>query len=121
MLGLQVQESKFKSDNCINMQILITNNKRFQSLTVKSALLNHDAIYALHNNKSFSPVTFIKCLYSCKSKLINKNKDNNKFFNHVTLTKRLYSCRNKHISKNSKNCDSKSETPIVLPATSTKR
>lgn len=99
------------------MQILTTNNKRFQITITKIALSN---IYRLNNSKYFSFVTFTKHLYSCKSKRINKNKDNNKRFVLVTSTKRLSDFKNKHISKNNKKSNSKSQTATLPPAISTK-
>lgn len=87
------------------MHMLITNNEEFQITIAKSALSNDDTIYALENSDFFSPVTFIKCLHSCRSKLINKNNDNKKPFSPVILTKRLCSCRNKYVSKDSKDSD----------------
>lgn len=100
--------------------MLITNNEGFQITTAKSMPLNNGVIYALENIEFFSPVIFIKYLYSCKSKHINKNKDNNKLFNPIILTKCLYGCRNKHIGKNSKNLDLKSQSTTALSAVSTK-
>lgn len=41
------------------MQMLITNNKGFQTTIAKSALWNDGAIYTLDNNEYFSPVTSI--------------------------------------------------------------
>lgn len=106
--GLPIQEGKFKSDNCISIQMLTTKNEEFQIMTVKSALSNDGAIYTLDNTKLFSLVTFTKRLRNCRSKRNNEYKDDNKLFGCVTLTKRLHVCGNKHISKNIKDNDSKS-------------
>lgn len=54
------------------MQILIINNKKLQTIITKSLLLNNIAINILDNNKSFSPIIFIKYLHSCKNKYIAK-------------------------------------------------
>lgn len=99
MPGLPTYKGKFKFDNYISMQMLITNNKEFQTMIVKSVPSNDNTTYALDNSESFSPITSTKRLRSCKSKRINKNKNDNKFFNPITLTKRLHDYENKHFSK----------------------
>ena len=89
MPGFPAQEGKFKSNNCISMQMLTTNNKRFQTTTAKNAPSNDGATYVLENSESFSPIPSTKRLRSCKSRCINEDKDNNKLFGSVTLTKHL--------------------------------
>lgn len=121
MPGFLVYKNKFKSDNCISMQMLITNNERFQTTIAKSVPSNNSAIYALDNNEFFSLITSSKYLYSCRSKYINKNKNDNKLFSFITLTKHLCNCENKYISKNIKDSDSMSQIATVLSAASTKR
>lgn len=106
MPGFSAQEGKFKSDNYISMQILTTNNERFQITTAKSTPSNNGTTYALENSEPFSSVTVTQRLRSYKSKCINENKDDNKLFDPGTSTKYLRGCGNKHIGKNSKKNDS---------------
>lgn len=108
MPGLLAQKSKFKSDNYISMQMLITNNEGFQTTPAKSTPSNNGAIYALDNNKFFSHVTSTKHLCSCRSKHINNDKDNNKLFGPVTSTKCLRGRGNKHVGEDIKDSDSRS-------------
>lgn len=110
MLGLPAQESKFKSDNCINMQMLTTKNKIFQTTTEKSSPSNNNTTYALENNEIFSSITSTKYLHRYKSKSINEDKDDNTLFDPVISTKHLRGCRNKHVGKGSKDNESKSQT-----------
>lgn len=121
MVGLPAQKGKFKSNNCISMQMLTTNNEGFQTTTAKSAPSNDGATYALDNSEPFSPITSIKRLCSSRSKRINKNKDDNKPFGSVTSTKRLCSRGNKHVGKDNKDSDSRSQTATAPSAASIKR
>ena len=120
MPGLPAQEGKFKSNNCISMQMLTTNNEGFQTTTAKSGPSNNGATYIFNNSESFSLVTSTKRLRSSRSRGINKDKDNNKPFGLVISTKRLRGRGNKHVGKNSKDSDSGSQTAIAPPASSTK-
>ena len=120
MSSLLTQKSKFKSDNCISMQMLTTDNEGFQTTTAKNGPLNNGATYASENSKPFSPISSTKRLYSCRSKHINENKNDNKLFGPVNSTKRLRGRGNKHVGKDSKNNDSGSQTVTALPTASTK-
>ena len=121
MPGLLVQEGKFKSNNCISMQMLTINNEGFQTTTAKSVLSNNGAIYASDNSEPFSLIISTKHLCSCKNKRINKDKDDNKPFDPFTLIKHLRNRENKYIGKNSKDSDSKTQTTTTPSSASTKR
>ncbi|MCJ1347429.1 hypothetical protein MMC31_005654, partial [Peltigera leucophlebia] len=121
MPGLPAQEGKFKSNNCISMQMLTTNNEGFQTTTAKSAPSNDGATYTSDNSEPFSPVTSTKRLRSCRSRRINEDKDDNKPFDPVTSTKRLCGRGNKHVDEDSKDSDSESQTATASPTASTKR
>ena len=121
MPGLPAQEGKFKSNNCISMQMLTTNNEGFQTMTAKSAPSNNGAPYTSDNSEPFSPVTSTKRLRSCRSRRINEDKDDNKPFGPVTSTKRLRGRGNEHVGEDSKDSDSGSQTATAPPAASTER
>lgn len=121
MPDFPILKGKLKFDNCISIQMLITNNEKFQTTTMKSTLSNNNAIYALNNSEFFSLVISTKRLRSCKSKRINKNKNKKKLFGPFTSTKYLCGHENKHVGKKSKNNDLEGQTATALPAAFTKR
>lgn len=104
-----VYKNKFTSDNCISIQMLMINNKRFQIIITKNRLLNNTTINALDNNKSFNIVTSIKRLRSCGSKHISENKNDKELLNPIISIKYLRSYENKCINKNNKDSNSKSK------------
>lgn len=120
MSSLPAHEGKFKFGNYISMQVLTTNNKRFQIMTAKSAASNNTATNTPDNNEPISTVTYTKRLYSCKSERISKDTNNNESLSLVTYTKCLHSHASNCISEDNEDNNSESEVGTTLPAVSTK-
>lgn len=100
--------------------MLITNNKGFQIITMKSVVLNNVTTNASDNTKTFNTVTSTKCVCSHKGKHIIKYRDDNKLLYSITFTKYLRSHASKDISKDNKDSDLKNKATIAPLAAFTK-
>lgn len=114
MPNLSAHKNKLKFDNCINMQMLTTNNKRLPIMIARNMASNNVATNVLDNNKFFSTIVSTKLLHSHENKHINVDRNNNEPLSSITSIKYLHSHASKYISKNNKDSDSRSKSATTL-------